>query len=301
MGTVITLTTANAAPQSLTIADAVDQFLARDWSPNTLRSFRSDLRPFVETFAERHVDDLTPTELQTYLDTLTSRRKPVGRPLSAASRNRHHGSLSNLFGWLERQGEVEVNPMSKVEKAKLGERLPRPMNRKQIEQFFGGIKDLRDRTLFSLLYGSGVRISEALGINIEDLNLEDGTVRIVGKGNRERVAYTSDETSKLIRRYLRTRGRPRDGALFISREGRLTYSRTHQLFRRYAEGLDEESKRLTIHQLRHSFGSERAGQIDALVLRDLMGHKSLRTTQRYAQVNPDAARKAFQEFDRQRR
>ena len=188
-----------------------------------------------------------------------------------------------------------------MEKAKLGERLPRPMNRKQIEQFFGGIKDLRDRTLFSLLYGSGVRISEALGINIEDLNLEDGTVRIVGKGNRERVAYTSDETSKLIRRYLRTRGRPRDGALFISREGRLTYSRTHQLFRRYAEGLDEESKRLTIHQLRHSFGSERAGQIDALVLRDLMGHKSLRTTQRYAQVNPDAARKAFQEFDRQRR
>ena len=191
--------------------------------------------------------------------------------------------------------------MAMVEKRKTGERLPRPMSREQIEGFFGRIKDLRDRALFSLLHGSGMRIAEALAIDIEDLHLEDGTVRIVGKGNRERIAYISDETSKLIRRYLRARGRPRSGPLFVSREGRLTYSRVHQLFCRYAEGLQNGDERLTIHHLRHSFGSERAGRIDALVLRDLMGHKSLRTTQRYAQVNPEEAKKAFREFDRQRR
>ena len=301
MGKVIALTTTVAVPESLTVAAAVEDFLARDWTPNTLRSFRSDLGRFVEVFGQRLVDELTSTELQTYLNALTSRRKPAGRPLSAASRNRHHGTLSNLFGWLQRQGEVEVNPMARVEKKKIGERLPRPMTRDQIEGFFERITDLRDRALFSLLHGSGMRIAEALAIDIEDLNLGDGTVRIVGKGNRERIAYTSDAASKLIRRYLRTRGRPRSGPLFASREGRLTYSRAHQLFRRYAEGLENGDKRLTIHQLRHSFGSERAGQIDALVLRDLMGHRSLRTTQRYAQVNPESVKKAFREFDRHRR
>jgi integrase len=67
-----------------------------------------------------------------------------------------------------------------------------------------------------------------------------------------------------------------------------------------AHGLEENGQRLTIHQLRHSFGSERAGQMDALVLRDLMGHRSLKTTLQYAQVNPEKAREAFKEFDRQR-
>jgi integrase len=71
-----------------------------------------------------------------------------------------------------------------------------------------------------------------------------------------------------------------------------------QLFCRYADGLSENGKPLTIHQLRHSFGSERAGKIDALVLKDLMGHKSLRTTQQYAQANPEKVREAFRAFDR---
>ena len=123
-------------------------------------------------------------------------------------------------------------------------------------------------------------------------------MRIVGKGNRERVGYLSDQTSKLIRRYLRERGRPRQGPLFVTREGRLTYARAYQLFQEYAAGLEDGDKRLTIHQLRHSFGSERAGKMDALVLRDLMGHKSLRTTQQYAQVNGEATKKAFKEFER---
>ena len=103
------------------------------------------------------------------------------------------------------------------------------MDRDQIEEFFERIDDLRDRTLFVLLYSSGMRIAEALGINIEEVNLADGTVRIIGKGDRERIAYISDETSKLVRRYLRSRGRPRTGPLFVSREGRLSYSRVHQL------------------------------------------------------------------------
>ena len=80
----------------------------------------------------------------------------------------------------------------------------------------------------------------------------------------------------------------------------MSYSTAWRLFRKYANGLEENSQLLTIHQLRHSFGSDRAGAMDALILRDLMGHKSLRTTLQYAQVNGESVKKAFRAFDRQR-
>ena len=191
--------------------------------------------------------------------------------------------------------------MDKVERRKLGERLPRPMSREQVKTFFGQIDELRDKALFSLLYGSGLRVSEALGLDIEEVNLEEREFRVVGKGDRERIGYLSEETVKLLRRYLRERGRPRMGPIFESRQGsRLSYSMAWRLFRKYADGLEENGKTLTIHQLRHSFGSERAGEMDALILGDLMGHKSLRTTLQYAQVNGESVKKAFRAFDRRR-
>ena len=154
--------------------------------------------------------------------------------------------------------------------------------------------------LFSLLYRSGLRVGEALSLDVADVNLEDGTFRVVGKGNAERVGYLSEETRPLLRRYLRSRGTPQAGPLFESREGRLSYPMAYVLFRKYSEGLQQPNgKPVTIHQLRHAFGTERAGRMDALVLRDLMGHRNIRTTLRYARVNPERTRQAFEEFDRQ--
>ena len=92
-----------------------------------------------------------------------------------------------------------------------------------------------------------------------------------------------------------------NGPIFVFRQNRrLSYAMAWRLFRQYADALEQNGKPLTIHQLRHSSGSERAGKIDAPILKDLMGHKSLRTTQQYAQVNPEATRRAFREFDRSR-
>ena len=301
MGKVVPL---NAQQQgtALTVAEAIETFLDRDWSEHTRRNFASDLKRFSEAFGKRRADHLKPDELRSYLDDLTTSRGGPKRPVSAQTFNRHFGTLCNLFGWLERLEEIDRNPMDKVERRKLGERLPRPMSRDQVQTFFGRIDELRDKALFSLLYGSGLRVSEALGLDIEEMSLEEREFRVVGKGDRERVGYLAEDTVKLLRRYLHERGRPRQGPLFESRNGtRLSYSMAWRLFRRYADGLQENGQPLTIHQLRHSFGSERAGQMDALILRDLMGHKSLRTTLQYAQVNGESVKKAFRTFDRQRR
>jgi hypothetical protein len=163
------------------------------------------------------------------------------------------------------------------------------MSPDQAKTFFRRIDSLRDKAPFSLLYGSGLRVSEALGLDIEEMNLEEREFRVVGKGDRERVGYLGEDTVSLLRRYLRERGCPRQGPVFESRHGtRLSYSTAWRLFRKYANGLEENSQLLTIHQLRHSFGSDRTGAMDALILRDLMGHKSLRTTLQYAQVNEES-------------
>jgi site-specific recombinase XerD len=299
MGKVIPLN-AQQKGAALTVAEAAETFLDRDWSEHTHRNFASDLKRFREVFGRRRVDRVKADEVQAYLDGLTTSRGGPKRPVSVQTFNRHFGTLCNLFGWLERQDEIDRSPMGKVERRKIGERLPRPMSRDQVHAFFSRIDGLRDKALFSLLYGSGLRVSEALGLDIEEMDLAEREFRVVGKGDRERIGYLAEDTIKLLRRYLRERGRPRRGPLFESRHGtKLSYSMAWRLFRKYADGLEEHDQPLTIHQLRHTFGSDRAGQMDALILRDLMGHKSLRTTLQYAQVNGESVKKAFRAFDRQ--
>jgi integrase/recombinase XerD len=280
----------------LTVDEAVEAFLGRDLTPNSYRSFSSDLGRLRKTFGARSVSTVTAGEITTYLSDLKGRD---GGPASAETWNRHLGTINNLYNWLARQDEVDANPVDRVERKKKGERLPRAMTRDQLDAFFGRLKDLRERALFSLLHKSGLRVGEALGLNIEDLNLADGTIRVIGKGNAERVGYMSEKTTPLLRRYIRSRGKTKTGPLFVSRQGRLSYAMVRVMFNRCVDGMtNPDGTPVTIHQLRHTFGTERAGKMDALVLRDLMGHKSIRTTLRYAKVNGDRAKKAFKEFDR---
>ena len=280
----------------LGVTEACEAFLERDLSPNTRKSFRSDLVRFCEAFGRRQVQTVQASEIRDYLNGLTGRD---GGPAKPETVNRHLGTIHNLFAWLCRQDDLEANPAARVERRRIGSRLPRPMKREQIDKFFSRLKGIRERALFSLLYRSGLRIDEALSLDIEDVNFEDGTICVVGKGNVERLGYLGEETKPLLRRYLRSRRRADTGPLFASRQGRLSYHMARVMFKGAADGLENpDGTPVTIHQLRHTFGTERAGALDALVLRDLMGHRSIRTTMRYAEVNPDRTRKAFREFDR---
>ena len=282
----------------LKIEQATEAFLERDFLTNTLRNFKSDLARFCEAFEGQPVGSIQPDDIKPYLAGLKGRG---GTKASPATHNRHFATLHNLFEWLIRQDELEKNPLAKLERRREGEKLPQPMTREQIDILFSRIKELRDRALFSLLYRSGLRVDEALSLDIEDMNLAEGTVRVLGKGGHERVGYISEETKPLLRRYIRSRGTPKSGPLFESRQGRLSYAMARILFQRYAEGMARaDGRAMGIHQLRHTFGGDRAGKMDALVLRDLMGHRSIRTTLRYAKVNPERTRAAFREFDRGR-
>ncbi len=284
---------------NLTVDEAAEDFLERDFTPNTRRNFECDLRRFRADYGKRGVETVTRSEVSDHLASLKGRGK---KPAAPETVNRHRTTLHSLYEWLIREEELDVNPVARAERKKTGNRLPRPMTSKQVKSVFSNLSGLRERTLFSLLYRSGLRIQEALSLDIEDVNFPSATFRVIGKGDDERAGYLSEETRPLLRRYLRGRGKPKEGPLFASRQGRLSYGTARLMFNKAASGLkNPDGSGVTIHQLRHSFGSERAGKMDALVLRDLMGHTSLRTTLQYAKVNPDRTRLAFQQFDRQSR
>jgi integrase/recombinase XerD len=298
----------------LTISKGVKQFLSpdHDLSPNTRKAFSADLRRFVAQYGDRRVSGVSAVDIREYLSGLTT---PAGEPVAPATYNRHFGTLQNFFNWLDRLLAFggprldarlityRVNPMKSLKRKRTPSRLPRPLSKDQVRTILGRIDAPRDKALFTLLYDSGLRIQEALNLRIDDMDLGQGTVRVLGKGDRERPGFLSQRVVHLIKRYLRERGNPSNGFIFVSRQhsesggSRLSYAMAHKLFRDYSDGLIRGGKTATIHQLRHAFGSERAGVIDCLALKQLMGHQSLRTTLQYAEVNPAAARAAFRRYE----
>ena len=267
----------------LGIAQAVEAFLrhmsvARGVSPHTLRAYGSDLAQFSE-FAERSgLTDLAQVELP-FLRAFLASLQPMGYRKSTLARK--HAALRALFRWAFRQRLVPADSARAL-------RTPRLMLAPDDSP--GG---LRDRALLELLYASGVRASEAVALDLEDLDLHAGTVRINhGKGDQERIALLGRAAVEALGEYLRA-GRPvlarhakkAPEALLLNRwGGRLSDRGVRRVVERYATAVTA-SARLTPHVLRHSFATHLLENgADLRDVQELLGHKNLATTQVYTHV-----------------
>ena len=270
---------------------------------DTLRAYTIDLHKFERTISNVPLSSISRDQLKSYLDNLTSK---YGQRVSLATQNRHYASLHRFFEWCLQEKLVEENPMENLPRRRpnkdVGEVMPgtiiRSLKKDQVEKLLKNAQTTRERLLFTLLYTSGTRISEALDLNIQDIH--DGTIHIQhGKGNQPRQAYLAKQTEKLLAQYLEERGNPTSGPLFVTTHGqRLSYARARQLFMEAARNiLNADGTQITIHQLRHTFCTERAGHIDSFVLQRLAGHNDIRTTLRYAKVSDTVAKEAFSNFD----
>ncbi|MBI2995980.1 MAG: tyrosine-type recombinase/integrase [Candidatus Melainabacteria bacterium] len=270
---------------------------------DTLRAYTIDLHKFERTIGNIPLSSITKEQLKGYLDNLTSK---YGERVSLATQNRHYASLHRFFEWCVQEKITEENPMENLPRRRpnkdLGEITPgsviRALKKEQVDKLLKCAQTTREKVLFTLLYTSGIRISEALDLNIQDIT--EGTIFIKhGKGNQPRQAYLSKQTEKLIIQYLEERGNPTSGPLFVTTHGqRLSYARARQLFMEAARNiLNADGTPITIHQLRHTFCTERAGHIDSFVLQRLAGHNDIRTTLRYAKVSDTVAKEAFENFD----
>jgi integrase/recombinase XerC len=265
------------------------QAVERGASPHTLRSYTADLTEFSRFLAEEKVAGWEAADtrvVRAYLARLHRRK------LAKATISRKLAAVRSCFRFLARRGALEVNPAHQVRGPRLGRRLPSflPVDETAVllsPEPEPSVAGARDRALLELLYASGLRVAEGCGLDVDDLDEGRRTVRVLGKGSKERVVPVGESALEALAAYLALRGRRR-GALFLNaRGGRLTTRSALRIVRARARraGIVQ---RVTPHTLRHSFATHMLGAgADLRLIQELLGHSRLSTTQRYTHVSPE--------------
>ena len=280
----------SAAPQPLTppLDRLLDDFLTdlenAGRSRHTIVNYRCDLRRFIQ-FAPEGLPALNPARLRLYFTSLAGKAAPT--------RARAQASANAFLTWCYKHDLILANPMQKLDRVKLPEYHPRPVEARLIRKLLDAIprSHLRDRLLFTLIAETGLRVSEALGIYHEDLILtpDDEQIVVRGKGGRTRTVmlYAAPESLQLLRRYLRE-SRIASGALFRGDPARrgtsrpIHYRTAYHAWLRYCE---KAKVNAGIHALRHSFATRLLNEgVSLAVVRKLLGHRNMQSTLRYAEV-----------------
>jgi len=279
----------------------------RRYSPRTVTAYRSDLDRFADFWEREFAHESAGRTPVGRLDTLAVRSYLAHlhrARLSNRSLARHLSSLRSFFRWACRAGHLEKNPAAGLPSPRVPKTLPRAMTLPDTERLLAAEEEdsfipERERALFELLYATGLRVSEAAGLDVEDVDLEARLLRVTGKGSRERIVPFGEAAGEALRAYLPSRAAlrhragsesPEEGEpLFVNaRGGRLTTRSMARLLKRRlrAAGLPEE---ISPHALRHTFATHllQAGA-DLRAIQELLGHASLSTTQKYTHL--DAAR-----------
>ena len=278
------------------VEKASDQFLRSlrelNASPHTIKAYTGDLDNFagyVGTRDWRHIDHLTIRGFLSHLYEKGLSKTSVARSLAA---------VRSLYRWLAQEGVVEQNPAALVSTPKLPKKLPRVPTIEEMNTVLDGPMPevaafpQRDRLMFELLYGCGIRNSELVGINLDDIRLSNEAMLIRGKGKKERYVPFGDSVKSALAAYLPTRlqmltAREKNtNALLINqRGGRLTTRSAGRIVKKIAvaKGLPPD---VHPHTLRHAFGTHMLEEgADLRAIQEMLGHERLSTTQRYTQLS----------------
>jgi len=271
-------------------------------SRNTLVAYRRDLATFEAWSGEQGVDPVTatPADLDRFLSDL---RERGANPASLA---RATTALRGLYRFWVGEGTLGVDPTSDVRSPTLPRRLPKALEESQVVALLDSVdgvapRDLRDRALLEVLYGTGARISEVVGLSLLDLTGDDGMLRVFGKGAKERLAPVSKPARAALDSYLDRRAEfLKEGEssrwLFPSRgaEGHLTRRRCGQLLKELARRAGIDERRLSPHVLRHAFASHLVdGGADLRSVQEMLGHADIATTQIYTHVQGERLKRVM--------
>jgi integrase/recombinase XerC len=277
----------------------------RNASPHTIRNYRSDLEQFRDFLAQGKGD--TPLDvravdafrIRAYLAFLFERERKktsIARKLAA---------LRAFFKFLSREQVVEENPAARVATPKLAKTLPRIMSEEEMNNFLDRLAEaaspgapersaalVRDRAILELLYASGLRVSELVGLELRSVNFGDAIVLVRGKGRKERIVPFGSKAKQALTDYLQVRekilweSKSGSTALFLNARGRrLTTRSVDRLVKKYVRRFVPSAKG-NPHSLRHAFASHLLTEgADLRAIQEMLGHASLSTTQKYTQVS----------------
>ena len=282
----------------------------RGAAANTLTSYRRDLGRYQQFLLGRGIDDPTFVGEPDITDFLGSLREgaPPHPPLSASSAARTLVAVRGFHRFMALEGETATDPAGGVAPPTAPKRLPKAISISDVERLLAAASvgdtsaALRDRALLEVLYGAGARISEAVSLDVDDIDLEQGSVRLFGKGGKERVVPLGSYAREAVTAYI-VRARPPMAlkgkgipALFLNqRGGRLTRQSAWAVIHGAAERAGLGAK-VSPHTLRHSFATHLLdGGADVRVVQELLGHASVTTTQIYTMVTVQRLREVFAE------
>ncbi|WP_225307441.1 site-specific tyrosine recombinase XerD [Nitrincola iocasae] len=266
-------------------------WLEKGLSRNTQLSYQRDLKHFALWLNDRslYLLQVQRHHLQAYLDWR------VGQAFKAVSTARVLSCLRGFYRFLLREGRVEQDPTLNIASPKPGRPLPKTLTETDVECLLAApdvtdVLGLRDRTMLELIYASGLRVTELVGLRTEQMNLRQGVIRVVGKGDKERLVPVGDEALEWMRRYLKT-SRPllavdtSQDVVFLSRRGNQMTRQTFWHRVRLHAGQAGIDKALSPHVLRHAFATHLLNHgADLRVVQMLLGHADLSTTQIYTHV-----------------
>jgi integrase/recombinase XerD len=277
----------------------------RGLAASTTEAYARDLRGYVVHLESRGVRapvDASTDDVEQFVVHLRERRRPDGAAYGERSTARAVVAVRGLHRYLRREEDAPADVAASVPAPATGRLLPHPLAVDEVARLLDAVggatpAGLRDRAALELLYGSGLRISEAVGIDVDDLDPRDRLVRVRGKGDRERIVPYGEPAAEALDAWL-VRGRstlaPRGPALLVNlRGGRLSRQSLWGVVRRAAAtaGLDS---RVTPHTLRHSFATHLLdGGADVREVQELLGHASVTTTQVYTLVSRSAMHEVY--------
>lgn len=286
----------------------IDEFLRflaveKGYSEHTVAAYRNDLTQFVTYLADGGTvsswQDVGRSCIQGYVAHLQERE------YASSTVSRKFAAIKSFLHFLVNDGVLEDNPADSVDSPSVNRHLPHPLTLDEVSRLLAeparsdAPKGLRDQALLELMYATGMRASEVIELEMDSIDLQVGTVRCVGKGNKERILPLYEQAQEALKRYLEkgrarlTRGRDED-VVFVNHRGRpLTRQGLWLIVKEYAEaaGLDRE---VTPHTLRHSFATHLLeGGAGLRELQQLLGHSSISSTQIYTKVSTRRKREAY--------
>jgi len=276
----------------------------RKLSPRTVEGYRHDLASFYRYLSEEGLEPagVTPGKARGYIASLSRTDN------SPATINRALSVLKGYYGFLLKQKRVATNPFAAVASLKKGGGLPEVLIEAEVETLLAGCGgeaceffSVRNRLILELLYSTGCRVSELVGIDITDISIKTGSVLVRGKGSKDRLVFLGAQAVRSLQEYLpyrkarvNTADSSSAGALILNgRGGRITRRSVGALVRRYAETLSVP-KRVSPHTFRHSFATHLLGRgADIRVVQEMLGHANLSTTQVYTHLSFDKLKDAY--------
>lgn len=290
-----------AAASKFELPDIIEQFtdviwMERGLSENTLSAYRTDLKNFVSWLAKKSTTQLSEklvnADRQLIMRYLAELEKQA---ISSRSRARLLSSLRRFYAYLLREKMIEIDPVALIDSPKLGRSLPKTLTEEDVEALLmapdtSTFLGLRDRVLLEVLYATGLRVSELVELQLNQVNLKQGVIRVTGKGNKERLVPLGEQAIAWLTKYLSNtradllKGQISDALFVTKRGGAMTRQAFWYLVKRYATIANIEST-MSPHTLRHAFATHLLNHgADLRVVQMLLGHSDLSTTQIYTHV-----------------